>query len=145
MIRVVFDAVIFVRALLNRHSLWAALLFDRHDAYRVVFSRPIVEEIVGVLARPELTRRFSALPGRDVATVRRILADAELVQLTEGDIPAISRDRKDDKYPATAEVAGAAFVVTEDQDLLVLGVYGGVRIIDAATFLAILENLAISG
>ncbi|MGH2534243.1 MAG: putative toxin-antitoxin system toxin component, PIN family [Thermomicrobiales bacterium] len=54
--------------------------------------------------------------------------------------PPISRDPNDDKFLATALAAHADFLVTEDNDLLVLGDYQGVRIVDARTFLSLLAD-----
>lgn len=54
MIGVVFDTVVFVRALLNRKSHWARLVFERAQEYRLIVSSPVVREAVGVLQRPEL-------------------------------------------------------------------------------------------
>ena len=51
-------------------------------------------------------------------------------------LPAMSRDAKDDKVLAVAQVAGADYLVSEDQDLLTLVEYEGTRIVDARTFLA---------
>ena len=140
MVRVVFDAVVFVRCLLNRHSLWGTLVFDRSADYRLVVSPPVLKEVLGVLHRPELVIRFSTLPGRDARAVLAILDGAEVVSLDEASIAPISRDPKDDKYPATAAAGDADFLVSEDNDLLVLGEYEGVRIVTAATFLTALEN-----
>ncbi len=142
MISAVFDAVVFVRALLNPGGQWAQLVFERAGEYRLVVSPPIVAEIVGVLARPELSRRFSALLGRDAAAVRQLLAEADSVPLQEDTVPQISRDRKDDKYPATAAIAAADYLVTEDLDLLILRAYDGVQIVDADAFLRLLDVLA---
>lgn len=55
-------------------------------------------------------------------------------------VPAVSRDPKDDKFLATAKAAGAAYLVTEDEDLLVLGNYEGVQIVTAEAFLAIIDE-----
>ena len=52
----------------------------------------------------------------------------------------MSRDPKDDKFLATAVRAGADYLVSEDQDLLVLGEHEGVEIVDAVTFLRLIER-----
>src|SRR5688572_5740759 len=116
--RAVFDTVIFVRALINPHGIWGRLIFQHGRAYTLIISPPVVEEILDVLHRPELTRRFRSLVGLDVARVIAILDHAEAVELQ--DVPAVSRDPKDDKFLATAVAARADYVVTEDNDLLVL-------------------------
>ncbi len=56
------------------------------------------------------------------------------------DVPLVSRDPKDDKFLATAKAAGATYVVSKDEDLLVLGTYDGIQIVPAATFLRLLES-----
>lgn len=136
--RAVFDTVVFVRALINPFGVWGRLIFEHGHAYTLIVSPPVVEEILEVLHRPELTRRFRSLVGLDVGRVIEILDDAEAVELQ--DIPAVSRDPKDDKFLATAAAAQADFLVTEDNDLLVLDPYEGCRIVTAGSFLATLEH-----
>lgn len=67
-----------------------------------------------------------------------LLAQAESVETPH--IPAVSRDPKDNKFLATAHAANAEYLVTEDQDLLVLKEYRGVRIITAAELIHLLEE-----
>ena len=135
--RAVFDTVVFVRALINPFGVWGRLIFQHGHAYTLIISPPVVEEILEVLHRPELTRRFRSLVGLDVARVIEILDDAEAVELH--DVPAVSRDPTDDKLLATAVAAGAEYLVTEDNDLLVLDPYEGLRIVTAGRFLALVE------
>ncbi|HUG13525.1 MAG TPA: putative toxin-antitoxin system toxin component, PIN family [Thermomicrobiales bacterium] len=137
---VVFDTVIFVRALLNRRSVWAHIVFNRRAAYTLVVSLPILREVIEVRRRPELARRFPIDPDRNVAAVLGVLDSASVVSIDEDALPRICRDPKDDKFVATAVEAGAAYLVSEDNDLLVLGTYGDVQIVDAATFLATLSS-----
>ncbi len=142
MTRVVFDTVGFVRGLINPLSRWGRILFDYADHYQLVVSEPVIREVLDVLRRPAVVRLFKTLPvfktlpGRNLATIVAILADAEMIEVRE--IPAVSRDPKDDKFLATAAQAGTDCLVSEDQDLLVLQEYNGVRIVDAATFLDLL-------
>lgn len=74
--------MIFVRSVLNRHSLRARLVFDLADTDRLVVS-PIVHEILGLLNRPEQARRVSTFPRRDGATVLTILRGAAFVPSDE--------------------------------------------------------------
>jgi len=141
-IRVAFDTVIFVRALLNPRSRWGDLVFDRGLTYRLIVSAPVAREIVEVLGRSALARRFSTLPLRNAAAVLDVIAAAEQVPIDERAMPGVSRDPKDDVFLATAATGGADFWVSEDQDLLVLGTYAGVRIVDAQTFVAVLDAAA---
>lgn len=136
--KVVLDTVVFVRSLINRSGVWGRLVFSHGEQYRLIISEPIAVEILEVLRRPELARKYRGVASANLEAILDILATAEVVML--GDIPAVSRDPKDDKFLATAAEAGADYLVSEDQDLLVLREYEGVRIVDAVTFLALLEQ-----
>jgi putative PIN family toxin of toxin-antitoxin system len=112
-------------------------VFQHAGRYVLVVSPPVIAEILDVLHRPELTRRFRQLAGVDLARIIEILDSAEAVELDE--IPAISRDSNDDKVLATAAASEADYLVTQDNDLLVLGAHGRTKIATAAAFISILE------
>jgi putative PIN family toxin of toxin-antitoxin system len=138
MLTVVFDTVVFVRALINPYSVWGRLVFWPSGSYRLVLSPPILTEIVEVLARPELTRKFRRIAGLDHNRLIDILAESEVVEV--GSIAAVSRDPKDDKFLATAKVAKALYVVSEDEYLLTLKEYQGIKIVPAVVFVRFLEQ-----
>lgn len=140
MIRVVFDTVVIVRALINPHGLWGRLVFRWHDRYRLIMSDPVAAEVEEVLSRPELIEKFRAEVGLDRDRVHQLLSLAERVELQQ--IPSVVRDQKDDKFIATALAGRASFIVTEDADLLVLDGYEGLRIVTAAAFIDSLEHTA---
>lgn len=119
---------------------WGRPVFDRGADDRLVVSGPALDEKLDVLRRPELIRTYRGLATRDAAAVLALLDDAEEVVL--GAIPAVSRDPKDDPILATAVAGGAAFVVSEDNDVLVLGEDEGIRIVDAAAFPRVLDGRA---
>ena len=142
MIRVVFDTVVFVRALLNQRSVCGRLVFGYQHRFQVILSTPMVVEILQVLARDEIVGKLERRRGTLLHAISSLLESfqaAESVELT--DIPAVARDPNDDKILATARVGGADYLVSEDLDLLVLGEYQGTRIVSAATFLGLLELL----
>lgn len=134
--RVVFDTVVFVRALLNPYSRAGRLVFDYADSYQLLLSEPTLLELLEVLRRDELRRLFRTLVGRDPATVVQIALAAQTIEL--GDIPRVSRDPKDDKFLATARAGRAAYLVSEDGDLLDLGAYAGIQILSVMAFLSVL-------
>ena len=55
MFRVVFDTVIFVRALLNPKSRCGRLLFQCFDQYQIIVSPATARELLEVIERPEIT------------------------------------------------------------------------------------------
>lgn len=136
--RVVIDTVVFVRALLNPRNRAGQLLFQRADEYTLVLLPPIIREILEVLNRPEITRKFRATSGIDMRRVIDLLAEAEIVEFDE--TPAISRDPKDDKFLVTARLGSAEYLVSEGRDLLDLTTYEDVRMVDTTQFLAILTG-----
>jgi uncharacterized protein len=136
--RVVFDTVIFVRALINPYGRWGELVFSHSDRYCVILSRPIVEEVLEVLSRSRLSEKFRVTPTRGMPAVIALLTEAEIVE--PGEEPRVCRDPKDDKFLAAAASAHANYIVTEDDDLLVLGEYRGTKIIDSLTFLEMLRR-----
>lgn len=139
MLRIVLDTVVLVRSLLNPRSNCGRVVFRHSRRYRLFLSRPVVVEILEVWQRPELTNRFESLPGRDLNRVIEIIGRAEVVGLAE--IPPVSRDPADDKFLATAVAARADYLVTEDDDLLVLSEHHGVEIVTCQEFLGLLEGL----
>jgi uncharacterized protein len=136
---VVFDTQVLLRATINRKSLPAKLFFDWRDAYFLATSIETIAEAKDVLNRSELRAKFSTLTDAAVGKTLMLLTNARQVVLEE--IAAISRDPKDDIFLATALEAQAQFLVTEDNDLLVLHPYGAIRILNALDFLHVLQDL----
>jgi putative PIN family toxin of toxin-antitoxin system len=136
MVKVVFDTVVFVRSLLNPYNFCGRALFQHVERYRLVVSRPVVEEILEVLHREELRSKFRTLARLDLARVIDILGQAEVVEIPV--VGGVSRDPKDNKFLATAAAAGAAYLVSQDKDLLDLQEYQGMPILTCEAFLEIL-------
>jgi putative PIN family toxin of toxin-antitoxin system len=136
-IRAVFDTNVFLRALINPHSRCGRLLGEFAADYELVFSPAIVREVLEVLHRPRLRAKFPQITQLDVTRIIALFEQAVVVE--PRDVPAVSRDPDDDKFLACARAAGAAYLVTEDKDLLVLENYEGVRICQPAEFIALLE------
>lgn len=139
--RVVFDSVIFVRALLSPHGFSGRLLFEHLNDYRLVLSLYLIEEILEVLGRKEIIERFHLRQTNYPQAMARLIKSingAEIIGIDK--IPAVSRDPKDDKFLATAKAANADYLISADKDLLDLKAYQGTKIIDAETFLQILTS-----
>lgn len=138
MLKVVIDTVVFVRSLINPHSRCGKIVFSHNKTYQLFVSGPIITEILEVLHRRELTVKFRTLKNMDFVVVMEILGQAPAVDIPT--IPQVSRDPKDNKFLATAAEAKSDYLVTEDNDLLDLKEYQGIRIVNADTFLQILET-----
>jgi len=137
--RAVLDTVVFVRALINSKGRWGRLLFDLSDRYVIVLSPDIITEIITVLYRPALRQRFPQIASPpQLDRVLRLFEQAEVVEPSEE--VSVCRDPSDDKFFACALAGQAQFIVTEDNDILAISEYRGVRAILAAAFIALLEE-----
>ena len=125
--KLVLDTNVFVSALLKRSSVPGQILQAWRDGrYDLLVSDPLYEELSNVLRRrkikaylePELARRLLELI-RDYAT---------WVEVAHVPSRAV-RDPKDLMVLGTALGGKARFVVTGDEDLLVLRSFRGIRIL----------------
>jgi putative PIN family toxin of toxin-antitoxin system len=137
MVRAVFDTNVFLPALINPHSRCGRLLDEFADDYELFLAPAIVREMVEVLHRPRLRAKFPQIAQLDVAHIIALFERAQVIE--PQNVPPVSRDPQDDKFLACARAARAGYLVTEDQDLLVLEEYNGVRVCRPAEFIALLE------
>lgn len=140
-IKAVFDTQIFLRALVNRNSISGRLAFEWEQDYTLVSCDQIDAEVFDVLTRSKLRRKFTKITDELVANVMSKLARAYRVTVDTEHIERICRDPKDDIFLACAKVAEANYLVSEDNDLLVLQQHHGTKIVNVVTFLNILEKL----
>jgi len=139
---VVIDTQIILRATLNERSLPGKLLFDLGYLYTLAISPAVRAEIADVLSRPKLRQKFPGLTDESTARVLAVL-DAGLQitpEITPEITPAVSRDPKDDMFLALAVESKATYLVSEDNDLLVLDPYRGIRILTVVEFLQALND-----
>ena len=110
------DTNVWVSALINPHGFPAktrdAWLAGR---YRIVVSKPLLEELEDVLHRSRIQQRFG---------VTEAQAEELLLLITEKAIPVeisgelhLCRDVRDDMLLETAIVSGAKYIVSRDEDI----------------------------
>jgi putative PIN family toxin of toxin-antitoxin system len=138
LIRAVVDTSIVVRAVLKPLGTVGPVLdFPAEKRYKFLYSEATLEEMVDVLARPRLRRRFP-LQGRDPQTVfDLILLRGEPVEPRRRWM--VCRDPKDDKFLDVAVEGKADALVSGDDDLLVLHPFEGIHIVQPAQFLAMFD------
>jgi putative PIN family toxin of toxin-antitoxin system len=129
-VKVVFDTNILVSAFTlpgGRGS--QALGRIIHGADALAISKPIVDELVGVLAR-----KF----GQDREQLARTAVFlAELAEVVDPrDLLSVLTDEPDNRILECAAAAGAERIVTGDRAMLDLGRYQDIRIITLADYLA---------
>jgi len=130
----VFGTNVLVSALCFPGSLPADLL-RRWLArqFVLVLSEQILAELLNVLSRPKIARRF-AITDQQALTFVQVLRDIAVITLGELTVEAVPRDSKDNMVVACALEGKAGYIVSGDTHLKELKEYRGIRIISPAEF-----------
>ena len=133
MIRVVIDSSVLVRYLLKPSRATRELIEQTwlDEKIEVVTSPELMHELADVLARPKI-RRFVMQDEATALVEALTLRDTILPPL--GPVPPYTRDSKDDKFIACAILGNAQYLITYDEDLLVLGKVATVEIMTPESF-----------
>ena len=139
MLRAVLDANVFVSAAIHPDGPPGRIIeqFLRTDAFTLVLSEAIVDEIMRALAYRKVRRYMR--PGLDPGLwMEALVVLAEFVS-DPSQVSGVSKDPDDDKYLAAAIAGRAPLVVSGDPHLLTVGEYEGVRIVTPRAFLNLLH------
>ena len=133
--RAVIDTGVLVSGLIRPQGMIGEVLRSLRDGHFVIiYTTPIVVEVIDVLGRPSFRAKYQIQPDDVTTLVNLIRLRGELVvpQITITDC----RDPKDNKFLETAIESNADALVTGDSDLLVLHPFQGIPILRPAEFLA---------
>lgn len=138
-----------VRAVIDTNVLLSGLLWSgtphrlieaiRAGALTLVTSPTLLAEFGEVIRRP----KFQAILARSRTDPEQMLSDLRrLVEIIEPPgLPAqASRDPDDDAVLALAVASQADLIITGDTDLVTLGAYAGIPIVDPATAERLMEK-----
>ncbi len=128
---IVVDSNILISAALDEDSVSAKAFRRAIELFSLTRSKATAAEIENVLSRPKLDRFVSAAVRQQF--LRHYLAQSSEVLVVE-DVVAC-RDPKDDKFLSLALAAGAAILMSGDQDLLVLNPFRGIAILSPREFI----------
>jgi uncharacterized protein len=137
-IRAVLDANVYVSAAVRPEGPPGQIIdrFVRGEAFDIVMSQAIVEEVLRALSHPKVRKYIR--PGLDPELwFEDIVVLSDLVA-GERQFEGASNDPDDDKYIGAAIEGRAGFVVAGDSDLLDLKEYDGIRIVSPRVFLNLL-------
>ena len=139
MIRAVVDTNIFIRALIKpRGTVDPMLTRLRTGAYELITSEPLLEELLAKLALPRIRDKYH-LTDEDIETVLAFIALRGRIVHPER-ASSVCHDPKDDMLLEAAVAGEADYIVTGDEDLLVLGNFEGLEIVGPRAFLEELET-----
>jgi putative PIN family toxin of toxin-antitoxin system len=135
MMRAVIDTNILIRAVIKPSGTVGPIIRRLHHGdYVLVYSQPMLTELAAKLALPRIRIKYDL----DDAGVQDLLAlialRGERVKPTRQ--IKICRDPKDDMFIEAALAGEAPFIVTGDDDLLILKKFETVRFVTPRTFLA---------
>ena len=134
MMRAVVDTNILIRALIKPDGTVGPIL-KRLSAgdYTLVYSEPILLELLAKLALPRLRHKYHI----DDLVVEQTLALIALrgEPITPERHVKVCREPKDDMFIEAALAGAAPYVVTGDEDLLILKRFESVRFVTPSTFL----------
>jgi putative PIN family toxin of toxin-antitoxin system len=110
------DTNVWVSALINPHG-FPAKTRDAWLArkYKIVVSKPMLEELEDVLHRPRIQQRFGVTEAQAEELLLLITEKATPVEIS-GDLH-LCRDPRDDMLLETAIVGGATHIVSRDEDI----------------------------
>ena len=133
--RVVVDTGVLISALIRRQGTTGEVLCALRDGrFILIYSTPILVEIIDVLGRAAFRTKYHIEPEDITALVNLVRLRGELVvptaQVTK------CRDPKDNKFLEAALAAQADALVSGDEDLLVLTSFKDIPILRPAEFLA---------
>ncbi|MCP3962053.1 MAG: putative toxin-antitoxin system toxin component, PIN family [bacterium] len=134
--RFAFDTNVLVSALLFKQGKPARALRRAQRRGTVLVSVPALEELSEVLQRRKLQRYLTAEEREEF--LRALIAETTLV---EPDLAIEAcRDPKDDKFLELAVNGKARYLITGDQDLLVLNPFRDVAIVTPDQFLVLTDE-----
>jgi uncharacterized protein len=134
-----------LRATVDTNVLVSALVFKRGNPDRLLrmalaghinltVSEAILDEMADVLAR-----KFNASPD-EIAESRAVIKEAARTVTPTVTLDVVKEDPADNKILECAVTAGSEYIVTGDKDLLRLGQYDAIRIINVSDFLEIAKH-----
>jgi len=134
-VKAVFDTNVLIAAFLTEGLCSGLLIRARKQAFNLVLCDDIIREFEGILLE-----KFK-LTSTDISEISAIVSEAASEILHKlGPIPNICRDPNDDMIIACALDAAADYIVTGDEDLLILNRYKDIVIINPRNFEALFAD-----
>ncbi len=134
--RYVFDTNVIISALLFAESPPGQALYWALEKGEVLLSGAVIEELNEVLSR-ERFERYLRLDERELF-LDALIRETTLIEITQR--VSACRDSKDDKFLELAVSGDASFIISGDDDLLVLNPFQGIQILSPAQFLALVSQ-----
>jgi putative PIN family toxin of toxin-antitoxin system len=132
-IRIVLDSNVILSAALFRQSSPRQALDKAAVSGQILMSSEIIGELEDIFNRPKFDKYSSKQVRNEF--LNDFLTVVENVEIAQK--IAICRDRKDDKFLELAVNGKADYIITGDQDLLVLNPFQDIAIISVSDYLSL--------
>ena len=140
-LRVVVDTNVLISGLFGIKDSPSSQILKAIRSQKIILvtSPVILEEVGEVINREKIVKLTKMAPGERVEFIDKLIERSEV---TAGKqlLQEVGRDIKDDKFLACAVETKADYIITGDQDLLVLKAYEGIKIMTPREFLKILNK-----
>ena len=139
-LRVVVDTNVLISGLLGIKNAPSAQILKaiREQGMVLVMSPQILMEVWEVIGRERIAKLTKMGEREQKYFIEELMERGEVTpgrQLAR----MVGRDMKDDKFLACACESGTDYLVTGDRDLLVLGAFGGTKILSPRDFVSEIE------
>ncbi len=135
--RLVFDSSVLVSAAIFPTSTPGLVLAAALAKGSILLSAPTLREVTEVLERPKF-ERYMTTDARDRFLEALIRAATPIEPL---EAICACRDPKDNKFLELAVAGSAGYLISGDEDLLVLNPFRGIQIVTPAEFVELLDQL----
>lgn len=132
--RCVFDTNTLISALLFKNSVPGKALYSALASGTILISAETIRELAEVIDRPKFDRYLTIEERAEF--LGALLAQVELIEVSED--AKLCRDPKDDKFLNLASSGAADYLVTGDEDLLILQAHKDTHILKPRDFLELL-------
>ena len=130
MIRVILDTNLWISYLISKRIRKIDELFERNDLV-LLFSEELLEEFIEVAGRSKFRSYF---PNEDVEELLSLFDELGEIIEVKTDVN-VCRDPKDNFLLALAQDGNADFLITGDEDLLVIKKFGATEILSFIQFI----------
>lgn len=135
--RIVLDTNIFISAFFWEGNETELIRKIEQGNANLFVSLDIIEEIENVIERPKFVEAMKKANQTHAKIMNKIVAISHIIIKSEYSVE-ISRDKKDDKFINCALSANADYIISGDNDLLVLEKYKQIKIIKTVDILKLI-------